>query len=307
MGFYKKTVLLKQANDGFSLSNKEASGILKIILDSDFEAFLSLINIASVTDGYYILYIIDDKEKVYKFELKNNASSLHFTFNERPSILKGVSCALFFKNEDFFTPILFSSDLYGIDLNRMKELIEIEENKAFNLNVEYDDDAVATENYYLKELDYAKKQLSDKIEHVKNNLSEEKIEEQEEDESCEDEAPPIGCKKQTSNYYDGIKKELDVIFSENDREEKLEKVIKESLFCKVNYSKDKYYVVGLIKENDVAKYICYGVPSKYSKNKPKELQGYCAFTPLSVFDLNGDGYYLMYQSASTGECIKFDE
>lgn len=306
MGFNKKTILLKQINDGFSFTGRQASAILKIITDNKTEVFLSLINTASVTDGDYLLYIVDEKEKLYKYDLKNNLSTFHFVLDEKPSIFKGVSAGIFFKSEEFFTPVLFNSELETIDLKRIKELIEIEENKLFNQNYEYDDDAVATENYYLKELDNAKEQLSNQIERIKNNISEEEIKEQKENEDCKNETPPISSQEQTTNYYDNIKKELDVIFLENKRENRLEQVIKESTFCKVNYSKDKYYVVGLIKENGNAKYICYGVPSKYSSTPPKELQGYCAFTPLSVFDLNGDGYFLMYQSALTGECIKFD-
>ena len=63
-------------------------------------------------------------------------------------------------------------------------------------------------------------------------------------------------------------------------------------------------IVGLVKEGGKEKYICYGVPAVYSKEPPKELKGFCSFIPLSVFDMKGDGYWMMFQDAVTGECIK---
>ena len=86
-------------------------------------------------------------------------------------------------------------------------------------------------------------------------------------------------------------------------EEGLNKLFPDGKFVKINYSVDKFYVVGLIKENGKEKYVCYGVPAVYSPTPPKELAGYCSFIPLSIFDLNGDGYWMMFQDALTGKCI----
>ena len=61
--------------------------------------------------------------------------------------------------------------------------------------------------------------------------------------------------------------------------------------------------MGVIKEDNLPKYICYGVPGAYSETPPKELDGYCTFIPLSVFDIMGDGFWMMFQDAITGECI----
>ena len=68
----------------------------------------------------------------------------------------------------------------------------------------------------------------------------------------------------------------------------------------------EYYTVGLIYDQKKPAYICYGVPGKYSKEPPKELKGYCSYLPLSLFDLGGDGYWMMYQNADSGECVHID-
>ena len=106
------------------------------------------------------------------------------------------------------------------------------------------------------------------------------------------------------SYYQKAKRELEEVFSRFPIEEDLVKIFPESKWCKVYYECEKYYVVGVIKENDEEKYICYGVPATYSPTPPKELKGYCSFIPLSVFALKGEGYWMIFQDAITGECIK---
>lgn len=105
-------------------------------------------------------------------------------------------------------------------------------------------------------------------------------------------------------YYETVKKELADLFDKFPAEEQLEKTLYGGKFVKINYSAEKYYVAGVLKEEAKEKYICYGIPAAYSKTPPKELDGYCSFIPLSVFDLKGDGYWMMFQDAITGECIK---
>ena len=108
------------------------------------------------------------------------------------------------------------------------------------------------------------------------------------------------------NYFDKVKTELDTIFSEHPKEESLEKNIPCSKWAKIYYSDEKYYTVGLIFDEKKPAYICYGVPGKYSKEPPLELKGFCSYLPLSIFDVKGDGYWMMYQNAESGECVQID-
>jgi len=108
------------------------------------------------------------------------------------------------------------------------------------------------------------------------------------------------------NYFDKVKKELDTIFNEHPKEDALEKNIPSSKWAKIFYSDEKYYTVGLIYDESKPAYICYGVPGKYSKEPPSELKGFCSYLPLSIFDIKGDGYWMMYQNAESGECVHID-
>ena len=124
-------------------------------------------------------------------------------------------------------------------------------------------------------------------------------------------APDVGAREasadgESGRYYDKVKSELEKVFLENPAEEILTKNVPDSRWAKVRYGEEKYYAVGVIGSGGAPAYICYGVPGKYQADPPKELKGYCSYLPLSLFDLTGEGYWMMYQDAETGECAHVD-
>ncbi|MBQ7348723.1 MAG: hypothetical protein IJW47_01885 [Clostridia bacterium] len=181
---------------------------------------------------------------------------------------------------------------------------------------EYNDEAVATENYYAfsdeieQKLDAIKRWTYDNVRTEDGEPSFRSQEEKEESQpdACgtqnETDACQCDADKKGKPYFLTVKKELDNLFGKFPAEESLQKTFSGSKFVRINYSADAYYVVGLIKEKRKEKYVCYGIPGTYSENPPKELAGYCTFIPLSIFNLLGDGYWMMFQDAVTGECIK---
>ncbi len=179
----------------------------------------------------------------------------------------------------------------------------------------YDDEAVATENYFEfteEDIMDIKAIAEDSFGRLSNENANAYIECENEKEKIEEDA---FCKQFSTSFTDGEKYskdnpyylkergELDLIFSRFPEESSLKKLFPLSRWARINYSEDKFYVVGEIVEDDAPKYICYGVPSSYSKEPPKELEGYCTFIPLSVFEMTGDGFWMMFQDAVTGECV----
>ncbi len=183
---------------------------------------------------------------------------------------------------------------------------------------EYDDEAVATENYYDRDALSEKLKIIERFDskNVRNEddvsaFGSQKKENQNRSDSYgfPNEADFGGGENYNENspYYDTVREELNDIMEKFPSEERLELNIPFSKWARINYSEEKYYVVGLVSEDNKEKYICYGVPAKYSADPPKELKGFCSFVPLSVFDLKGDGYWMMFQDAVTGECIRLNE
>lgn len=100
-------------------------------------------------------------------------------------------------------------------------------------------------------------------------------------------------------FYERMRGEIEGLFEKFPREEGLEGVVKGSRWVRITYGGDKYYVFGVICEDDCPAYICYGVPSDGAC--PSSLAGMAGFIPVGK-----GGYWVMYQDARTGASVKLN-
>ncbi|MCQ2387115.1 MAG: hypothetical protein MJ066_01540 [Clostridia bacterium] len=312
MSFCEKTLIIKQTSEDFSINEKRVSGICRIENEDGVSTFfLSLINLKSVDNGNYFIYIFDNDNNVIFYDLKNRPISISCAMEKEINIKSGFACGLFYEYD--YIPLLVAfgkNENCNLTIQDCKKIVaekclekknkQIQERKVLLKKNEeetiqkeekiieeekqnnYNDEAVATEDFYLLE-----KELNEKLKTIS-------------------EAENKTFSENNVEFYDKEKGELEELFSKFPHEENLEKTFPFSTWVKINYSSDKYYVVGVVKENDKEKYICYGVPSNYSENPPIELKGYCSFVPASLFDLKGKGYWMMFQDAVTGDCVHLD-
>lgn len=184
----------------------------------------------------------------------------------------------------------------------------------------YDDELVATENYYEfdKENDDERSTHDDKSNYDSSGHDSPYERADREKKECGDGAGKdedaqslfrfASSEKLAEDaqpcYYDKVKNELAALFGRYPAEEELAECIPFSKWAKITFSRNKYYTVGVISDERKPKYICYGVPAESRKDPPEALKGLCSFLPISVFDLNGKGYWMMFQDAETGQCIK---
>lgn len=105
-------------------------------------------------------------------------------------------------------------------------------------------------------------------------------------------------------YYDSVKEHLERLLAAYPPEDELEQIVPYSRWVKITFARGKYYTVGLISDETAPRYVCYGVPAEKHGEPPNALRGYCSFMPLSVFDLEGRGYWMMFQDAETGKCVR---
>lgn len=339
MEYDKKTAVFKEIEKGYSKDGKPVGGIIRIETQCGVsDLYLSLINFSRI-EGEFLLFVLDGKDKVYTFSLGSFPSSLTAPFPLSIDLNNGFSASVCFIKEDLPLTVAFckSEDncatlsshkkavaSFMISKKKEKELAiaQTEVRKAEQTlkldtdNAPYNDEAVATENYFefekelkdkLKKIeDFDNERISLKNETAFNQSKKEENQAQPNAERAKDEErADIGKEYSDKNpYVDSVKAELDALFLSHPTNERLQKTLADGKFINIFYSQDKHYTVGLIKENGKEKYICYGVPATYSPTPPKELKGYCSFIPLSVFDLKGEGYWMIFQDAITGECIK---
>ena len=308
----KNVIVLKETACGFSAFNSPVSAIVRLeIEDGICSIFLTPVNFKANFSGEYYFVLLTDSERLFCFKLGKNPSNFFHNFDEE-NLSVQFSAGIFSVENDI--PILVAyqrTEKFPLLVKQFKskaheKFIELRKERLKNQKEnEYNDFKLAEENYFLKEIESGSVSIQDEV----ACTSRTQIKEEEfpcsntcQDEKNTDDIKPFG---EDFPYYDTIKDELDKVLSKFENESELCKLFPYSKFVKINYSSDKFYVVGVIKKDDKPKYVCYGVPSEYKKNPPKELDGYCTFIPISVFNIHGKGYFMMFQDAVTGECVNF--
>lgn len=190
---------------------------------------------------------------------------------------------------------------------------------------QYNDEAIATENYFLKENFYnGNIALTDfnirNTQEETTQFKENNYELLHTQTSCDkangqkrtntqtnnynpprDETPESACyiKNSLPEFYRTIKDKIEELFLKSPPIGSLSQLIPDSKWIKSTYKNSGYYVVGIIFANNIPQYIVYGVPGE-NTIKPKGFQKYTVFIPESFFCLN-KGYWCMFQNAQTGE------
>ena len=164
---------------------------------------------------------------------------------------------------------------------------------------EYDDEVIATENYYQIEND----KTSLPIEDANKHQTDKKAEEIKENKTEFGEYEALTRTIENRDYYEKIKDKLEDIFNNFEVCNDLTETLPNSKFVKIKYNEKDYYYVGKVYENNEVKFICYGVTGYYNE-KPNELLKNFSFVPITNYELSGKGFYLIFQDAKTGEIIK---
>ena len=274
----KKIIILNGISKDFN-----GKGIVKIeVFDGYLIARTEILCLDKISENTLTLTLgIDGKilsvtvEKKAIFECK---------INKNLDISQGISAVILQKNE----PIL-----YGETKNSPFKLNDLLTKNTENLESEedYDDYQLATENYYKNvlftkndgEYESGKTEEKEQEKHVDFNENEENLRTQ-----------------KSQEFYLKHKDKLDEIFSKYEPFYGLNTIIPNGKFARVDYNKNYHYIVGIICENEIVKYVCYGVP-KISEAPPKNLEKYCKFIPTTQ-DFKS-GYYLVFQSANSGNLV----
>ena len=94
------------------------------------------------------------------------------------------------------------------------------------------------------------------------------------------------------------------MFERYPNDEVLTNIIPNSRFISVDG--DNPYVLGVIYEDDMLKYIAYGVPAQYNSLPPKDFGRHYQWLPLNPRDVMSDGYFMIYQDALNGNIVEID-
>lgn len=172
----------------------------------------------------------------------------------------------------------------------------------------YDDETVATENYYEREdsdderFEHEKTRTYAHAESGNPQPAEKKRENAAADGDAEDVCHPFAT--DTDGYYLAVKGEIDALFDKYPADDSLKEIFPCSEWVRVRGEKGRpEYLVGVVYDDLKAKYICYALPAENKDEPPEEIRKVCTFVPSSVFS-DSEGFFVIFQSCSTGECIR---
>lgn len=111
--------------------------------------------------------------------------------------------------------------------------------------------------------------------------------------------------EETSDFYEQNKEHFERLLTDNAQLDELCDMIPGSKWVKVEYTEGEdqgHYIVGIIYDEEGAPmHICYGVPGQFALAPPDNLAKYCQWLPASIKEPKGNGYWVLYQSAKTGQ------
>lgn len=328
MSIYKKTIFLSNKNNKIKATalltlEKTENGTFGTIKSFGLENYNNLVLGLKINNEILKQNIILNNSSSYKFKLKSN---LNFD---------GIITSIIVENKDNFINALVwgnndnspSNMLYEFKENFNNPTIKssirqtnIEENSNVtnnakstniaNLFESTDEEIEQVINQNLENQHIGNYKNEKSISQTNNKLSQDDIETLQKSslESVKKTASNILETKNASNenndnFFDMISEQLDDLFGKYPHFKELEELVPGSKWIKVDFENDgKYYIIGLIYENEVLKYIAYGVPGEKDK-LPDELNGFSQWLQLN----ENEGYWIMYQDAETGESIQLND
>lgn len=306
----RSVALIREITAGYSAPDSSVRGVA--VLSGDNRLKVSLINLAPVSGGKYRVAACDGDFGDFESVPLDSLSSAELTVSGENV---GVTVALCSDDGQRIIPIAYGA--FSSRARSAKEMTDYAKNARYESpygvatekpdakNADYDDEVVATEDYYAYERE---RRRTENIDY--ENFGG--------DENVGNESAAYGYEKakiagvdtfgdETQSardeiYFDKIKPQIERLFKDFPSEENLNEVVPDGKWVKIDYDETEHYCVGVIYENGKPSYLCYGVPGRYGE-KPEKLSGDCRFIPSSLFRLKGDGYWVLFQDAVTGECV----
>jgi hypothetical protein len=174
------------------------------------------------------------------------------------------------------------------------------------LKERYNDETVATKNYYEDENDERiLPEKTDQNAHVESATTRERTQERPDPKENVD-APRVRRALATDpdGYYLAVKDEIDRLFKSYPRDKTLSGAFSCGEWVRVKgKARNPEYLVGVLRMDGKVRYICYALRAERKDSPPDEIKNVCAFVPTDFYDEN-KGYFVIFQSASSGECIR---
>ncbi len=316
MNYLKKVCVFKQICSGYTYNGKNLSGMIKCeMVDLSVTLSLTVSGIAPIKKGTYYL-VIGNERKNAIFEIDGGDFTVK-THDGCVDIASPFCAGIVIAQENKVLCYASTPDYKGKseDLLRFfnkKNLTLLQEEIIAEKEIEkaltpaetlppYQDDTLATENYY-ENADVDLKNLSVKeINDIKTDQNE-TFNQQNFMQEKEESAKIDTCAYDDDNGADCFTALEDVenVLKCFPRYQELERAVYGSVWVSVPLEKGEYYF-GKAQIGE-EKYLCFAVKGE-KENCPQELKELACFIPSAPYQAE-QGYFVMFQDAISGKVIK---
>lgn len=336
MAYEKRLCILKQIRRGFSADGGALSGaVYAERLGGQLTLTPRITDIAPVREGRYALAVCAGSE-TYCLELRGNES---LRIPDAPSVKEGFSVLLCYvriagepepvaygrcgnapssyepllavfqtgnsekKKKRVIPPMPLSPFEQPVPVNPQAPraptpaLPGEENDEPFRDSVaaRYDDDAIAEDDYFEQRIP---KSVSDESASV---CGEEQAAAPENGRYAGGDEPdgslhPFNLRRGGLTYYNTVREKLEAALKQYPRDTRLNAVFPHSEWVKTENA-----LLGVIYAEGIPRYLC--VAAEAAGAPPEQLRGNGVFVPSSEFG-DGEGFYVVFQDAETGEYVK---
>ena len=271
--YCKRILILQQSDPRFAARGKELCGMVKLVNNAQTDVTVFVTNVQMETFGeWWILLNFDGEVFARNLQTLNND-----TFSYPLQNLDNVGCLLV-KKEEAYSEVAFSE--YGhrnlcATLRRNAKTL-IEQNAT---STPYEQFVASTRNFY-EGMDVEKLKLNASS-HYKSIA----------EYSSAFERYYAG--NTDADYYQSVQKEISKVFVDFPPYYPLIKKYPQSFFVRIDFpSSEKYFVLGVLQQDQRVRYICYGLPVDKEELNDKDF----------VFvDNQPTSFWMLFQDAATGQ------
>ncbi len=295
----KKMCVLHQVKNGFSQDGKPLSGLVKTeSYGKNLSVEVSIIGLAPPEKGEYYCLVADKQNHTFFTPLRGKSL---FNVVSDIDISDGFCAILLYVKEDVSVIAYGVNGTEDYDFSALVEgATAPKQQTEIATTKEYNDELVASTNYY-KEQPYDDDSQNETNENEDTSSGNTDGGTEERQDFGENEnATDILQSQPPDDYYAGLKREIDALFSAYPNADDLVSAFPSSEWIRIEKN-DKQVLVGILYDDETVKYIAYALPTT-SSTPPPEIENSCVFVPKTPFDKN-DGYFVIFQSAKTGECV----
>lgn len=303
-GFIRKMCILKQLKKGFSADGAPLGGVARVeTFAGTVTLQISLINFAPLSQGRYVCVLCDKGGERIVFPLlpgTNEYKEKRESFDAE----KGFCCLICFAlngEAECLAGGQYGGGSYSMKLllqGLIRESPQPTEKKVVYEETGregYDDEQISEKNYYAESgvADPTAKDVGIEGGDPKKKAS------GTETSHDEDDTYSLFARENGQSYYLSVKEELEELFATGRKSEALKNALPNSEWVEIRDANG--CLIGQVYEELQVRYIAYALPAR-EKKLPEGMEKACYIPTDPVHP--SKGYYVLFQSAATGECIE---